>query len=245
MPPKKSIGDRSPTFSDNEVFAVQMYLVNQCEQLRDRFAIIDPPYSAVKNDKLGTLAIRRWRNRFDSKFAALYYPWLKVVDPLRNPISLTREIPPSGHIAGVYAQSDLSIGAHKAPANVELIWADDLTAQVNDAGTGTVKLRRNQRHTHISWAWYSDQRCRTLSSATDWRFINVRRLLMMIEESIDESLQWVVFEPNDHITRTRVTLALRSFLVSLWQRGSINGSDGQRCVLRQVQRIEQSSFRKR
>jgi phage tail sheath protein FI len=221
--PKQPAGDAPPTFSDEEVFAVQTYLIDQCEELRDRFAVLDAPYSAAKNDKLGTAAIRQWRSRFDSTFAALYYPWLKVLDPFRNPQSLTREIPPSGHVAGVFARGDVETGVHKAPANVGLSWAEDLTAHVGDAEQGVLNPLGINALRSFPGRGIRIHGARTMSSDPAWRFVNVRRLLMMIEESIDEALQWVVFEPNDHITRTKVALTLRSFLLSLWQRGALMG----------------------
>jgi len=221
--PLKPIGDVAPTFSDEDVFAVQAHLVEACENQRDRFAVLDAPYSAVSDERLGTTAIRRWRNRFDSSYAALYYPWLRVVDPLSDGVSLVREIPPSGHIAGVMARGDLEIGVHKAPANIELIWSEELTATIgenehgllNTSGINVLRLFPG-RGIRIFGA-------RTMSSDADWRFVNVRRLLMMIEEAMDESLQWVVFEPNDQVTRAKVTLCLRSFLTGLWQRGALIG----------------------
>lgn len=222
--PKKPVGDTPPTFLDEEVFAVQRHLVEQCEKLRDRFAVLDPPYSAAKNDKLGTAAIRRWRNRFDSTYAALYYPWLKVIDPLRNAQSPVREVPPSGHVAGAMARGDLAVGVHKAPANGELIWAEALTAEVNAAEHGLLNSSGVNALRVFPGRGIRVFGARTVSSDPDWRFINVRRLLIMIEEAIDEALQWVVFEPNDHVTRTKVTLALRSFLSSLWRQGALMGA---------------------
>src|SRR6185436_3873951 len=84
-PPTPPItGDLPPIFSDAEVFQVQSEMIAQCEELRDRIALIDPPLSAARDDKAGVGAVRAWRSRFDSKYAAFYYPWLRVVDPLRN-----------------------------------------------------------------------------------------------------------------------------------------------------------------
>ena len=115
-----SVGDLPPVFHGDEIYQVQAALIQQCEKLRDRIALLDPPFSAARDDKLGVGAVRAWRSRFDSKYAAFYYPWLRVVDPLRSPPSLTRDIPPSGHVAGQYAQTDLQVGVHKAPANAPL-----------------------------------------------------------------------------------------------------------------------------
>jgi uncharacterized protein len=221
--PPRPAGDVAPAFTDEDVFAVQMHLVESCENLRDRFAILDAPYSAVRDQRLGSSAIRRWRNRFDSSYASLYYPWLRVLDPLRDGQSLVREIPPSGHVAGIMARGDLEIGVHKAPANVELTWAEELTAATSEIEHGLLNSSGINVLRTLAGRGNRIFGARTMSSDADWRFINVRRLLMMIEEAIDEGLQWVVFEPNDHITRTKVTLWLRSLLTPLWQRGALIG----------------------
>jgi len=213
-----------PTFSDDDVFRVQSALIQQCEDLRDRIAILDPPFGAARNDQLGVGAIRAWRNRFESKYAALYYPWLKVVDALRTPATgTTRDIPASGHVAGEYARTDLQVGVHKAPANDPLAWIQDVTVQVNDevhailnpVGINVVRSLPG-RGLRIMGA-------RTVSSDPDWRFVNVRRLMMMIEEAIDEATQWAVFEPNDFYTRAKVTVSISSFLIALWQKGALAG----------------------
>src|SRR5256885_13057763 len=102
------------------------------EPLQDGIAVRVPPFSASRNDQVGPAAIRAWRSRFDSTYAALYYPWLRVVDPLRSGAALTRAIPPSGHVAGQSAQTDGQFGVHKAPANAPLVWAQDVTVVIND-----------------------------------------------------------------------------------------------------------------
>lgn len=213
-----------PTFSDDDVFRVQSALIQQCEDLRDRIAILDPPFGAARNDQLGVGAIRAWRNRFESKYAALYYPWLRVVDALRTSATgITRDIPASGHVAGEYARTDLQVGVHKAPANDPLAWIQDVTVQVDDevhailnpVGINVVRSLPG-RGLRIMGA-------RTVSSDPDWRFVNVRRLMMMIEEAIDEATQWAVFEPNDFYTRAKVTLSISSFLIALWQIGALAG----------------------
>jgi len=216
-------GEMPPVFDDEAVFTVQMFLVNQCEKRRDRFAILDPPFSTAEHDKLGTAAIRQWRRRFESSYAALYYPWLKVVDPLRDPHALTRIIPPSGHVAGQYARGDLSVGVHKAPANIALNWSEDVTAQISESEHGVLNPFGINAIRAFPGRGIRVYGARTVSSDPDWRFVNVRRLMMMIGEAIDAALQWVVFEPNNHVTRTKVTLILRNFLFSLWQQGALMG----------------------
>jgi phage tail sheath protein FI len=224
-PPREpSVGDLPPRFSEADIYQVQAALVQQCEHLRDRIALLDPPFAAARDDEHGTAAVRAWRNRFDSKYAAFYYPWLRVVDPLRSPISLTRDVPPSGHVAGQYAQTDLQFGVHRAPANAPLVWTQDVTVAVNDEVQGVLNPLGINAIRPLAGRGIRIFGARTVSSDSDWRFVNVRRLLMMIEKAIDIATQWAVFEPNDFRTRTKLSLSLTSFLVSLWQRGALIGA---------------------
>jgi phage tail sheath protein FI len=216
-----------PIFSESDIYQVQAAMVQHCEDQRDRIALLDAPFTASRNDAMGVGAIRAWRSRFDSKYATLYYPWLRAVDPLRSPVSLTHEIPPSGHIAGQYASTDLSIGVHKAPANSPLAWVQDVTVGVSEAvhgllntvGINVIKVLPG-RGIRIFGA-------RTISSDPDWRYVNIRRLMMMIEKAIDLSIQWAAFEPNDTYTRTKLHLSLFSFLIALWQQGALAGETAQ------------------
>ncbi len=217
------VGDLPPVFSEAEIFQVQSEIIEQCEKLRDRIALIDPPLNAARDDKVGVGAVRAWRSRFDSKYAAFYYPWLRVVDPLRSAISITRDIPPSGHVAGQYARSDFQFGVHKAPANSPMVWIQDVTVGVNDQVHGVLNPIGINAIRPLAGRGIRIFGARTVSSDPDWRFVNVRRLMMMIEKAIDVATQWATFEPNDTSTRTKIHLVLTSFLVSLWQRGALMG----------------------
>ena len=203
---------------------MQAALVAHCEDLRDRFALLDPPFLAARNDELGAGAINAWRARFESKYAALHYPWLRVVDPLGLRGTVVRDVPPSGHVAGLFARTDLAIGVHKAPANAELEWAEDTTVPVNDALQSGLNSRGINAIRVFPGRGISVYGARTVSSDPDWRYINVRRLMMMIEEALDVSTQWVVFEPNDFYTRSKVLLAITSFLETLWRKGALAGT---------------------
>lgn len=218
-----SVGDLPPIFSDAEIFQVQSEMIIQCETLRDRIALIDPPFSAARDDRVGVGAVRAWRSRFDSKYAAFYYPWLRVVDPLRSANEVTRDIPPSGHVAGQYARSDFQFGVHKAPANSPMVWIQDVTVAVNDQVHGVLNPIGINAIRPLAGRGIRIFGARTVSSDPDWRFVNVRRLLMMIEKAIDVATQWATFEPNDVSTRTKISLVLSSFLISLWQRGALMG----------------------
>ena len=219
-----STGDLPPVFSEADVYRVQSALIQQCEKLRDRFGLIDPPYKVSRNDKLGVGAAMAWRSRFDSKYAAFYYPWLRVVDPLAAPGSLTRDVPPSGHVAGQYAKTDLQVGVHKAPANSALVWAQDVTVGIGERVAGVLNPAGINAIRPLAGRGIRIYGARTVSSDTDWLFVNVRRLMMMIEKSIDVATQWAVFEPNDAATRAKIQLVLTSFLLSLWQRGALMGA---------------------
>lgn len=216
-----SVGDLPPVFSEAEIYQVHAAMVQQCEKRRDRIALLDPPFAVARDDALGVGAARAWRSRFDSKYAAFYYPWLRVVDPLRA--ALTRDIPPSGHVAGQYARTDLQVGVHKAPANVPLVWTQDLTVAVGDAVQDTLNPMGINAIRPLPGRGIRIFGARTVSSDPDWKFVNVRRLLMMLEKAVYLSIQWAVFEPNDVLTRAKLHLVLSSFLLALWQRGALMG----------------------
>jgi uncharacterized protein len=197
---------------------IQASLIQHCELLKDRFAILDPP------DPLDTQEILEFRTRFDTRYAALYYPWLMTRDP-----SLDRDVnvPPSGHMAGIYARVDVDRGVHKAPANVvvrgirlEDGFAQDITKRHQDLlnPKGINALRFFPDLGHRVWG------ARTLSSDTTWKYINVRRLFIQIEESIEEGTQWVVFEPNDEPLWALVRQTISNFLTGFWSNGALFGA---------------------
>lgn len=223
-PPPVESTELPPVFSDAAIAQVEAALVEHCENLGDRIAILDPPISASRNDQLGLGAVIAWRSRFDSKYAALYYPWSRVVDPLQSVASITRDIPPSGHVAGQYAASDFAIGVHKAPANAPLIWIQDVTVPLNGTQHGILNSGGINVLRALPGRGLRIMGARTVSSDPDWIFVNVRRLMMMIEKAIYKSTQWAVFEPNNSITQAALRLSLTSFLISLWQKGALAGA---------------------
>lgn len=223
-PKAPEIGDLPPRFSEQDVYRVQAALIEHCERRRDRIALLDAPFAAARDDALGLSAVRAWRSRFDSQYAAFYYPWIKVVDPLRSPTALTRPVPPGGHVAGFYAQSDFQVGVHKAPANGPLVWTEDVTIVIDDAAHGLLNPAGINVIRSLPGRGIRIFGARTVSSDTDWRFVNVRRLLMMIEKAIAVAIQWAVFEPNNTLTRAKLNLTLTSFLLALWQTGALVGA---------------------
>ena len=217
LPPAPT--EAGPSLSDAEVLAIQQALVAHCEERRDRIALIDVP-AADTPDRTRLVA---WRDEFDTSYAALYHPWVSVVDPLAGD-ALVRAIPPSGHVAGVIARTDLAVGCWVPPANAELDWAQGLSVAV-DTGTQAVLnplgincLRRfGGRGLRVYGA-------RTLSSDALLRYVNVRRLLAMIETAIGQGTQWAVFEPNDAYLQTLLRVSITSFLRGLWQQGALVGA---------------------
>ena len=217
LPPK--FHEQSATFSEDEIFRVQSAAIEQCERLRDRFTILDPPNFRAFD--LGQ--IESWRLRFETKFAALYFPWIVVYDPLGRGPSLTRALPPSGHVAGIYARSDLALGVHKAPANEALEWAQDVTLEVTQALHELLNPIGINAIRSIAARGLRVYGARTVSSDPSWRYVNVRRLMSMIGEALDEALQWSVFEPNEKVLREKAGLSISVFLESLWRAGMLAG----------------------
>jgi phage tail sheath protein FI len=199
------------------VLAVQRGMIAHCEAMGDRMAILDPPPG------LNAQQIKEWRTdraAFDSKYAVLYWPWIRVFDPLAGG---TRFVPPSGHLAGIWARSDDTRGVHKAPANeivrgalgVELQLTRSEHDQLNPANINAIRAFPG-RGIRV-WG------ARTLSSDPAWRYINVRRLFNYMEESILQGTQWVVFEPNDVNLWERVKRTVSAFLTGLWRDGALFG----------------------
>lgn len=190
-------------------------LIQHCEILKDRFAILDP------QDGLSIEGIRTFREPLDTKYAALYYPWIEVRDPS---VRRNVDVAPSGHMAGIYARVDVERGVHKAPAN-EVIRgitkiAQDVTKREQDLlnPKNINVLRFFPGRSNRVWG------ARVVTSDSAWKYINVRRLFIFVEESIDEGTQWVVFEPNDEPLWARVRQTITNFLTTVWRNGALQGS---------------------
>lgn len=220
-PPRPHRTERPRVMTDAEVLEVQTALVDHCERRGDRFAILEVPLDKALDDDGAVSAVRRWRRLFDSAYAGLYYPWVDVVDPLG--ITPTRRIPPSGHVAGLIARGDRAAGVHVAPANGELVWAQGLSIHLDDAPHGLLNRDGINLVRAYPGRGLRIMGARTVSSDPDWRYVNVRRLLMAIRKTVDRALQWVVFEPNTPSTWLRVRLLLDSYLRRLFVAGALAG----------------------
>ena len=196
----------------------------QCEQMQDRFAILQVPEGQADPGSI--------LPPFASSYAAIYYPWIRVLDPATQATLL---VPPCGHIAGIYAATDDQRGVHKAPANVEVagILTTDLPGDqkpleftiskgdqeiLNPLGINCIRDFRASLLGCRVWG------ARTLSSDPQYKYINVRRLYIFVEESVSKGTQWVVFEPNDEITWARVVRSVSNFLIGVWRSGALMGT---------------------
>jgi phage tail sheath protein FI len=190
-------------------------LIQHCELLRDRFAILDP------QDGLSIEEIRTFREVIDTKYAALYYPWLEVRDP-----SVKRNVyvAPSGHMAGIYARVDVERGVHKAPANEVIRGITKISQDVSKREQDLLNPRNINALRFFPGRGNRVWGARTLSSDSAWKYINVRRLFIFVEESIDEGTQFVVFEPNDEPLWARVRQTITNFLTTVWRSGALQGT---------------------
>jgi len=205
---------------------MQEALITHCELLRYRFAVLDgpPPPKDTLND------VQTQRQQFDTKYAALYHPWFLIPDPFPTNLAniANYAIPPSGHVVGIYARTDIDRGVHKAPANEVVAGILGLQRTLNKGEQDilnpypvninvTRDFRHNERGIRIFGA-------RVITSDPDWKYVNVRRLLIFIEDSIDRGLQWVVFEPNAEPLWARVTRVIKNFLTVVWRNGALEGT---------------------
>ena len=195
-----------PTFGRAKFSAVH-------KNARYRFAILDSP-EVIEKGGVDKLVKPR-----DSKYGAYYFPWLEVYDPYKGNLFM----PPSGYMAGIYARSDAERGVHKAPANEIVRGALGLKYGItkgeqdllNPKGINCIRAFPN-RGIRV-WG------ARTISSDASWRYVNVRRLFNMVEQSIEIGTQWAVFEPNDHRLWKRITRDITAFLLRLWRQGALFG----------------------
>ena len=198
------------------VKAVQTAMIAHAERMGDRVAILDPLPG------LSPQEVKRWREQessFDSKYAVLYYPWIKIAGPEGRPMA----VPPCGHLAGVYARNDNERGVHKAPANEVVRGALEVAIQVTKGEQETLNPNGVNCIRSFTGRGLRVWGARTLSSDPAWRYVNVRRLFNYVEKSIERGTQWVVFEPNDTDLWARVKRDVEAFLTGAWRDGMLFG----------------------
>lgn len=214
-------------FMDNDVVSimavpgivdpnVQLTLIAHCENLASRFAVLDMPRDDKKVED-----ILKHRDMFDSHYAAMYHPWLEIFDPLDKK---NIAIPPSGSITGIYARSDNTRGVHKAPANEVVRACVGLDCQFNKGEQDILNPKGVNLIRAFSGQGIRVWGARTVTSNASWKYINVRRLFIFIEETIKANTNWAVFEPNDEVLWVRVKRTINVFLTGLWRNGSLAGT---------------------
>jgi phage tail sheath protein FI len=202
-------------------------LQDQCDAMRDRFAILSDQAVGGTPDPSQVRPLR------DSSYGGFYYPWLRVIAP-HTPDG-TKLVPAHGHVAGIYARTDVDRGVHKAPANevVSGILPRDLNGGRRPLSHTLNKREQdilNPRGVNVIRDFRSDGRdirvwgARTMSSDAMWKYVNVRRLFIFIEQSIDRGTQWAVFEPNAEPTWIAVRASISNFLRTVWRNGALMGT---------------------
>ena len=217
-----AIPDAADLSSEEASFTVHQEIIAHCESLRYRIGVIDGPRNASMNH------IRHYRGKFDSKYAALYHPWIEILDPLVRPSSGAPParllLPPSGFVAGIYARSDIQRGVHKAPANEVVLGLTKFEININKGRQdvlnpeGINALRFFEGRGNRVWG------ARTVSSDPEWKYVNVRRLFIFLEHSIDKGSQWAVFEPNNERLWANIRRTIEDFLLNLWKDGALLGA---------------------
>jgi uncharacterized protein len=198
---------------------VQLHMIAHCEAMQDRFAILDPQRNATPAE------ITNQRNAIgsDRGYAAIYYPWITISDPVASGLI---NVPPSGHLAGLYARVDNDRGVFKAPANEVLRGVRDVERRLDLSAEGLLNessinvIHPARGRGIVVWG------ARTLAPAanTQWRYVNIRRFLLFVEESLQEGTEFVVFEPNEPDLWERVKRQVTDFLTRQWTAGALVGN---------------------
>ena len=216
--PAAAIVEASPSLTADDARAVQQALVEHCEARGDRLALLDPPGGGFDFPDL-----LDWRRHFDSSYAATYFPWVAVVDPIAALPERLRLVPAVGHALGGYAAADADAG-HDAPANRALAWVagvarpidDEQHGFLNERGVNAV-LTRPGRGIRVMGA-------RTLASEADWRQLTVRRVLLRLKRSLARELAWAVFEPAGLALERDLVATVEGLLEREWQARRLAGA---------------------
>ncbi len=192
--------------------AIASHLISHAELMRYRIAVID------SGDGLGVSEVRAMRARYDSSYAAFYYPWVRVLDPVtRREIDL----PPSGFVSGIYARSEGAV--YKAPASETVNLALGLEASLDHAQQDMLNQEGINCFGFFEGHGFRLWGARTISSDSDWKYVNIRRYFAYLEQSIDRGTQWVVFEPNGDALWANVRRVAEDFLLNEWKLGALPG----------------------
>jgi uncharacterized protein len=214
--------DAATLGTDDERRTATDNLLGHAAALRYRIAVVDGPEASSLNE------IRAFRGKFDSKYGALYHPWIEILDPLERPAQGAPPrklmLPPSGFVAGIYARSDVERGVHKAPANEVVRGLTRFEANINLARQSVINPEGINALRFFEGRGYRVWGARTMSSDPEWKYVNVRRLFIYLEHSIDKGTQWAVFEPNGERLWRNIRQTIEDFLLVQWQNGALLGA---------------------
>ncbi len=189
-------------------------LISHAERMRYMIAVLD------SGNKQTVSQIRAMRARFDSKYAALYYPWIRVLDPVTQ---AEIYLPPSGSVSGIYARNDIQRAVYKAPANEVVNVALGFELLLNKAQQDVLNPEGINAFRFFEGRGFRLWGARTISSDPEWKYVNLRRYFAYLERSIDRGTQWAVFEPNGEALWANVRRTIEDFLLNEWQSGALLG----------------------
>jgi uncharacterized protein len=194
--------------------AIMGALITHASRMRYRIAVLDA------GDDLSISEVRDMRAKLDSSYAALYYPWIRILDPVTN---TEMNVPPSGFVAGIYARNDINRAVYKAPANEVVNGAIGFEKLLNKAQQEVLNPEGINCFRFFEGRGFRLWGARTISSDPEWKYVNLRRYFAYLEHSIDKSTQWAVFEPNGELLWGNVRRTIEDFLLNEWQNGALLG----------------------
>jgi uncharacterized protein len=202
------------TSNTDQVHAIINSLIAHAEKMKYRIAVVD----AGKGQTISQ--VRAMRGQFDSSWAAFYYPWVTILDPITNQ---PNNMPPSGFVAGIYARNDFNRAVYKAPANEVVNLAIRFERPINKAQQEILNPAGINCFRFFEGRGYRLWGARLMSSDPLWLYVNLRRYFAFVEQSIDQSTQWAVFEPNGPVLWGNIQSTVNDFLFEQWQEGALLG----------------------
>lgn len=198
---------------------IVQHLITHCQvRMRYRVAVLDSPNNQIVSE------IQDFRGKFDSTHAALYYPWITILDPLDPNGRREINVPPSGFVAGIYARTDVLHGVFKAPANEVTLGAINFESLLNKAQQDVLNPPGINCFRFFEGRGFRLWGARTISSDPEWKYISVRRYFAYLEHSIDKGTQWAVFENNNDRLWGNVRQTISDFLFNEWRNGALLGT---------------------
>jgi phage tail sheath protein FI len=211
--PGSTFGFDSPEYGDQAKTIVNL-LISHAQRMKYRIAVIDSGNSQSISQ------VRAFRAKVDSTYAALYYPWVRVLDPITGK---ENHLPPSGFVAGIYARNDSNRAVYKAPANEVVNLAIGFEQLLNKAQQDVLNPEGINCFRFFEGRGFRLWGARTISSDPEWKYVNLRRYFIYLERSIDRGTQWAVFEPNGEALWANVRRTVEDFLLNEWQMGALLG----------------------